>query len=161
MTLKTSSLLLNQSGTALLVALVMMIVLTLIGLASIFTSTFDIKLSGNKRGTTDAFYAAESGIQATVADLENFSLTRYGANNKYENALNDGAKTNSNPTSAYVVLVHDTTQTGAPRGSGYGTHVDFIHFLVTATGQDQLDAGMIKSNCTVQEKVVRIIPSAE
>lgn len=161
MPLKRSSILLNQSGSALLIALVMMIVLTLIGLASSFTSTFDIKLSGNKRGTTDAFYAADSGIQSALSDLENFSLARYAANNKYENALNDGAKANSNPTSAYVVLLHDTTQTGAPRGSGYGTHVDFIHFLITATGQDQLEAGIIKSNCTVEEKVVRIIPGAE
>lgn len=161
MTLKSGSLLLNQSGTALLVAMVMMIVLTLIGLGSIFTSTFDIKLSGNKRGTTDAFYAADSGIQATLSDLENFSLARYAANNRYENALNDGTKTNSNPTNAYVVILHDTTRAGPPRGSGYGTHVDFMHFLVTATGQDQLDAATIKSTCVVEEKVVRIVPSAE
>lgn len=161
MKLKRGSILLNESGTALLVALVMMIVLTLIGLASIMASTFDIKLSGNKKGTTDAFYAADSGIQATLSDLENFNLARYAANNKYVDVLNDGLKANSNPTNAYVVLLHDTTLTGAPRGSGYGTHVDFTHFLVTSSGQDQVDAGLIKSRCTIEEKVVRIIPAAE
>ena len=161
MRLNRRGLLQKQSGTALVVALIMMVVLTLISLGTIFTSTFDIKLSGNKRGTTDAFYAADSGVQATVADLENFNLARYAANNRYVNALNDGSKANSNPTNAYVVLRHDTTQTGAPRGSGYGTHVGFLHFLVTATGEDQLDVGTVKSTCTVEEKVVRIIPSAE
>jgi hypothetical protein len=50
----------NQSGAALVIALIMIIVLTLIGLASIFTSTFEISLSGNKRTSTDAFYLAET-----------------------------------------------------------------------------------------------------
>ena len=50
----------DQSGTALVIALIMIIVLTLIGLASTFTSTFEISLSGNKRLSTDAFYLAET-----------------------------------------------------------------------------------------------------
>jgi hypothetical protein len=50
----------DQSGTALVIALIMIVVLTLIGLASTFTSTFETSLSGNKRLSTDAFYIAES-----------------------------------------------------------------------------------------------------
>ena len=50
----------DQSGSALVIALVMIVVLTLIGLASTFTSTFETSLSGNKRLSTDAFYIAES-----------------------------------------------------------------------------------------------------
>jgi Tfp pilus assembly protein PilX len=50
----------NQSGTALVIALIMIVVLTLIGLASTFTSTFETSLSGNKRLSTDSFYIAES-----------------------------------------------------------------------------------------------------
>ena len=151
----------NQSGSALVIALVMMVLLTLIGLSSILSSSFDIRISGHKRGATNAFYGADSGVQATLADLENFNLSRYDSNNEYKNALNDTAKANLNPTNAYIVLVHDTSQTGAPRGSGMGIHVDFIHFLVTSTAQDQLEIGTTRSNCTIEEKVVRIIPAAE
>lgn len=50
----------DQSGTALVVALIMIVVLTLIGLASTFSSTFEISLSGNKRLSTDAFYNGET-----------------------------------------------------------------------------------------------------
>ena len=50
----------DQSGTALVVALVMIVVLTFIGLTSMFTATFETSLSGNKRLSTDAFYAAET-----------------------------------------------------------------------------------------------------
>jgi Tfp pilus assembly protein PilX len=50
----------NQSGTALVVALVMIVVLTFIGLTSMFTATFETSLSGNKRLSTDSFYNAET-----------------------------------------------------------------------------------------------------
>lgn len=50
----------DQSGTALVVALVMIVVLTFIGLTSIFTATFETSLSGNKRLSTDSFYNAET-----------------------------------------------------------------------------------------------------
>jgi hypothetical protein len=50
----------GQSGTALVVALVMIVVLTFIGLTSMFTATFETSLSGNKRLSTDAFYDAET-----------------------------------------------------------------------------------------------------
>ena len=151
----------NQSGIAIVLALVMMITLTLVGLASIFSSTFEIKLSGNKRASTDAFYGADSGVQVTMSNIENFSLARYGTNNKYENVLGDIANPNPNPTHAYIVLYHNTGQTGSPRGSGMGTHVDFIHFLITSTGQDQVDSGSNKSTCTIEQKVVRLVPAAE
>src|SRR4030043_1479751 len=77
MAIKLDNTLKNQSGAALVIALIMMIVLTLIGLASTFTSTFEIRLSGNKRGSTDAFYAAEGGIQATLANPANFTPSSY------------------------------------------------------------------------------------
>jgi type IV pilus assembly protein PilX len=74
----------DQSGVALVLALVMIVILTLIGLASTYTSTFEMKLSGNKRGTTDAFYAADSGVQVIVANVENFSLPGKYVDEKYD-----------------------------------------------------------------------------
>ncbi len=157
------SILRSQSGAALVIALIMMILLTLIGLAANFSSTIEIMLSGHKRGSTDAFYGADSGIHAAVANLENFSLTRYGSDNRYADALNDtsGGKTNSNPTNAYVMLIHDTTQSGAPRGSGMGTHVNFLHFVIASTAKDHLGLTTGSSSCTIDEKVVRIIPAPD
>ena len=45
----------DESGAVLVVALIMMVVLTLIGIAGSFTSIFEIMISGHKRGSTDAF----------------------------------------------------------------------------------------------------------
>lgn len=58
----------DQAGAALVIALIMIVVLTLIGLASTFTSTFEISLSGNKRLSTDAFYDSETVRSATSAE---------------------------------------------------------------------------------------------
>lgn len=55
----------EQSGAALIIALIMIVVLTLIGLASTFNSTYEIKLSGNKRASTDAFYITDSRLKQT------------------------------------------------------------------------------------------------
>jgi hypothetical protein len=45
----------DQSGTALVIALIMIALLSLIGSASMFTSTIEISLSGNKRGKAASY----------------------------------------------------------------------------------------------------------
>jgi hypothetical protein len=152
----------NESGAALVIALIMMIVLTLIGLASIFTSTFEIKISGNKRGSTNAFYGADSGIQVLVSRVENFNPTLYNATTLQYNPFTDVNNININPTNAQATMTYQVTQQGAPRGYGFSAlNFEFEHFLVASTGRDQTDSNLIKSTSTVQEKVVRLVPTLQ
>jgi len=149
----------DQSGFALVLALIMIVILTLIGLASTYTSIFEMKLSGNKRGTTDAFYAADSGIQVVVANVENFSLPGKYVDNKY-NPFTDPK--NPNPTKAKVLIQYDTTQEGSPRGSGFSAiSFEFRHFVIDSKGEDQMDAGLVKSASEIEEKVVRLVPTLQ
>lgn len=150
----------NQSGAALVVALIMMIVLTLIGLAAMFTSTFEVILSGNKRGATDAFFAADSGVQVTIANIENFDIPGKYVNNQY-NPFND--KKNPNPTNAKVTITFNPAQTGAPRGLGLSAagNYEFNYYLIESTGKDQLEVNSNKATCTVEQKVVRLIPTIQ
>jgi hypothetical protein len=150
----------DQSGVALVIAMITMIVLTLIGLASTFTSTYEIKLSGNKRGSTDAFYAADSGVQVVVANIENFNLPGKYVDNKYYPFTDPN---NPNPTKAKVIISYDTTQEGPPRGSGFSAtgNFEFRHYLIESVGQDQIELNPIKSTCTIQEKVVRLVPTLQ
>lgn len=159
MDIKNNSVLKNQSGAALVVALVMMVVLTLIGLASIFSSTFDIKISGNKRGSTNAFYGADSGIQVLVARVENFNPSTH---NYPYNPFTD--VNNINPTNAQATITYDTAQQGAPRGGGVSAlNFEFEHFLVASTGRDRdsTDIDPIRSTCEIREKVVRLVPTLQ
>jgi Tfp pilus assembly protein PilX len=158
---RNSSFLNDQSGAALVIALLMMVVLTLIGLASTFTSTFEIKLSGNKRGSTNAFYSADSGAQVVLSNVENFNLPgKYDVNNKYHYSLESGIL---NPTNADIVIYHDTTQSGSPRGMGFSAtgNFEFVHYDVESKGQDQVELSPIKSTTTVQQKVVRLVPTLQ
>ena len=149
----------DQKGAALVIALLMMITLTLIGLGSIFTSTFEMKLSGNKRGATDAFYAADSGIQVTMANINNFNIQEKFVDDKY-NPFTD--ITNPNPTNARVQISHVADQNGSPRGMGFSsTNFEFEHYMINSTGQDQTELAAIKSACVVEEKIIRLVPTLQ
>lgn len=156
---RTQTLLQDQSGIALVIALLMMIMLTLIGLGSIFSSTFEIKLSGNKRGSTDAFYAADSGVQVIMANIENFDMPGKYVDNQYDPFTDPS---NPNPTKAKVTVYYVPDQYGSPRGMGYSaTNFEFLYYRINATGQDQTDMNPIKSACTMEEKVVRLVPTLQ
>lgn len=149
----------DQSGVALVLAMVMIVILTLIGLASTYASIFEIKLSGNKRGTTEAFYAADSGVQVVVDRVENFTLPGKYVDNKYDPFTD---RNNPNPTNAKVLIQYDTTQEGSPRGSGFSAiSFEFRHFVIESTGQDQTEVSLTKSVCTLEEKVVRLLPTLQ
>lgn len=160
MTMKPQMILKNQRGAALVIALMIMIVVTLIGLASTSTSMFEIKLAGNRKGSTSAFYAAESGIQVSAANIQNFNLEGKYVDNKYDPFVDSA---NPNPANAKVTISYDPTQAGAPRGMGFSAagNFDFRYYLIESTGQDQLEVGLLKSACTVEEKVVRLVPTIQ
>ncbi len=49
----------NEDGFVLVIALVMLLVLTMIGVSGIKNSTIELKIAGNERGAAVNFYAAE------------------------------------------------------------------------------------------------------
>ena len=149
----------EQSGAALVIALIMIIVMTLIVLAASFTSNFEIKLAGNKRGSTNAFYSADSGIQVSLGRIENFNIPGQYVDNKY-NPFTD--INNPNPTNASVNITFNPNQQGAPRGIGISAiSFEFNHYMIEATGKDQVEVSPIKSQCTIQEKIVRLVPTMQ
>jgi hypothetical protein len=164
---KTVDILKNQSGAALVIALILLIVITLISLASSFTSIFEIKLAGNKRGSTDAFFAADSGIHVVVADISNFDLPgKYDVGNKYLYSKDPAVLAdldNMNPTKADITIYYDSTQAGPPRGLGFSAtgNYEFMHYTIESTGKDQMDLNLLKSTCTLQQKVVRLVPTQQ
>jgi Tfp pilus assembly protein PilX len=182
MEVKEDLILREQSGAALVIALIMIIILTLIGLASTFTSTFEIKLSGNKRGSTDAFYTAEGGAQSVLANVANFAVTGSwtavpNSSTLPTNLWNQSidSKLPADPATslpagvffavAPQVTVYHTTLTGAPRNLGYGAtgSLNYQYYIVDSTGRDQkIDWGIIGSigsSCQLREKIVRLLPA--
>jgi len=157
----------NQSGVALVIGLIVIIVLTVIVLAASLTSIFEIRLAGNKRGSTDAFYAADSGVQIAMARVENFNLPgNYDVGDKYPYSKDPAVLAdldNMNPTRADIVIYHNSAQTGAPRGFGFSAtgNYEFVHFMIESTGKDQVELSPLKSTSAIQEKVVRLVPTSQ
>jgi hypothetical protein len=52
----------NQSGVSLVVALMILLVLTLIGISTLSTTTFETNIAGNERLYNRAFYTADAGV---------------------------------------------------------------------------------------------------
>ena len=60
----------NKNGVALVIALIMLLILTFIGISAISTTTFEANITGNERVGTDAFYASEAIFQVGLKQLD-------------------------------------------------------------------------------------------
>ncbi len=159
MATKADSILKNQSGMALVVALIMIIVLTLIALASSYTSIFEIKLSGTKRASTDAFYAADTGISEITTNTANFNLNSYDANTHTYTPFSDSTNATPNPTNVVATITYIPTQSGPPRGTGFSAvNLGYAYYQIQSVGKDQANLNSIGATTTIQEEVVRLLP---
>ncbi len=162
----------SESGAALVVALLMIVILSLIGIASSSNSTFEIRLSGNKRAATDAFFTADAGMRAIMANTNNFICTDTNTAGVPTEILTEGfaAKKTSNfsfslPagfsfTDQPTVSVFHTSQKKVPRGIGISAIAfNYNYYIINSVGRDQMDLGTAKSTCEIREKIVRLIPT--
>lgn len=60
----------DQNGAALIVSLIILLVLTLLGVASMQTTTLEERMAGNLRDTSVSFEAAEAGLRSAEGYLE-------------------------------------------------------------------------------------------
>ncbi len=60
----------GQRGIVLIVCLIILLMLSLIGIASITTSNSDLTIAGNELNQTGSFYAAESGLERAASEMK-------------------------------------------------------------------------------------------
>ena len=149
---KTNTIMKKQSGTALVVALIMMVVITLIALASSYTSIFEIGISGNKRGKTNAFFVADgciNGIASSAASFDpgNFHVLILNTTSKYD------SPTSPCGSGSVTALLN---QSGPPRGGGWGTGTTYSYFFINCTGHDAAGSAAISQ---MKEDVMRLLPT--
>jgi Tfp pilus assembly protein PilX len=76
----------NERGIVLILALMMLLVLTIIGISSISMTSFESIISGNERLANTAFYSAEAGIHVglnQVPDTTPIAKTQIGPDTYY------------------------------------------------------------------------------
>lgn len=117
----------DSKGYALVIALIMLLVLTIIGISAITTTTYETAISGNERIGTDAFYAAEAGIQVALNQLPVTTpvpRTKLGEESYY---WSGSPKDKSSPQ--YIKPL------GVYPKPGYDTSWAFKRFQANATGE--------------------------
>ena len=114
----------EEKGVALILSILLLLVLTLIGISSVNTANYDIRISGNKRISEQAFYVAEAGINEFLGRF------REGATGE----IKDTAP--SNPDWRLFLALNTGRANGVGYSSGNSNHV-FIQSL-----QNRLDFGV-------------------
>jgi hypothetical protein len=155
----------EQSGAALVIALMMMVVLTLIGLASTFASIFEAKLSGIKRESTAAYYAADAATQAVFNNDGNFQPqpTDVPITNPQGQRPPDllGEPIDRVQPAPIIQLPSGVGFSDPPqvaiyhlrREGGEGSQYAWNGYIIGAVGKDQsTPVGTRKSECTVRQK---------
>ena len=115
----------DQKGVALIVALIILLVLTLIGMSSISSTFFESKISGNDRFGAAAFYAAKGGVDIGINRLPN--TTAYSGNIGSDETYRSGTMTSGSPQP----LIYS----GAMGRPGYDVTWEFRRYQINATGQ--------------------------
>jgi len=155
----------EQSGAALVIALMMMVVLTLIGLASTLTSIFEAKLSGIKRESTAAYYATDAAAQAVFNNDANFlpNPSDVPITNPTVQLPPDlrGDPIDRMQPAPIIQLPSGVGFSDPPqvaiyhlrREGGEGLQYAWDGYIIGALGRDQsTPAGGRKSECTVRQK---------
>jgi len=119
------SLLKNQKGVALVVALIMLLILTFIGLGSITSTIFEVKISGNERVGSAAFYATSAGVEVGISRLPD--ITAYSGTVGSDESYRSGRLTDSSP--------QPQKSLGLILKPGFETTWEFKRFQVNAIGE--------------------------
>lgn len=135
----------RQSGAALVVGLVLLMILTLLAISGMNTSTLELQMAGNFQFSQNAFQAAEIGLQRAMAG------GKFATNNAITTpaTLITGVATDT-PDTYESVISFDCAKNGEtvppPRPGGpafsIGENMGFsaYHFEVSATGRSQRGA---------------------
>lgn len=119
------SVLKNEKGVALVIALIMLVVLTFIGISSISSSVFETRISGNERVGSSAFYTAEGGVKVGISRIPD--LTAYSGTIGSDTSYRSGRSIDTSP--------QPSKDLGLMFRSGYETAWEFRRFQINATGE--------------------------
>ncbi len=113
----------RSRGSALIVSLVFLVVLTLLGLSTMTTARLDLRMAANAQFANQAFQAAESGIDLTLATPSLKTLLSTDPASKLEQQHTVGGQ-NVDTATEYVT-------DGLAPGFSIGTPA--LHFRITST----------------------------
>jgi Tfp pilus assembly protein PilX len=126
----------NQRGMATIVAILMVGMLTLLGLAAMMTSNTDVHIAGNEFVDGKAFYSAEAGLDLACAAIR----TQYEATNKPPTSMPSGTDSMNSCAVTYTTVDDGPAEERTiTTGILAGLHAWRKSFDVTSTAVSKLD----------------------
>ena len=128
--MRASETLKDQKGAILVIAVVILMILSIIGVYAVRSSTIEIKISGQKKFYDTAFNAAEAGIDYVRADNPFGGIDSTNPSANFDSS--SCSDLNFSGTVSYI------GNSPPPVGSGTGQRVGFqAHYhLIDSTGTD-------------------------
>lgn len=113
----------KQQGAALMTALIMLVILTMLGLSSMSTNTMEERMAANSQEVNRAFQAAETGLDLAYADADSFNINNTASN---PNTYTDNSFGSYNADLTYSIAFRQ--ETPPKRGSGWDSNYSLYHF---------------------------------
>ena len=120
----------TQQGAALIVGMVLLVVLTLLAISGMNTATTELLMAGNEKYQENAFQAAETGIERTMATAA-FNPAAMPPPDPPQVDLGDGSN--------YEAIVVPRGSSPPPPGYSIGTF-GAEHFEIQSTGNSLRNA---------------------
>jgi len=152
----------GERGFALFLSMLLLLILTVLGIALLFTATTEQSLSGNETKVSKVFYAACSGVDYATARLSSESTfvggqMPVGVSSHYPGLSRDIDVVVSRPINVgYTIHPGDQVQS---QGTTYGTTqiVENFYFLTsTAQGSAIQAAKMVTADVGIYPQQLRI-----
>jgi len=130
----------GNSGVVLIVCMIILLMLSLIGIASITTSNSELQVAGNEIKNTGAFYAAEAGLEKATSEI----VTSYENTGAPPNPLPYALEDISNYKYYYYVIdLGPAANRTLTYGSYNGLYASVKSFEIISQGADNdLEAGV-------------------
>lgn len=147
----------SQDGFAALIALIMIGMLTLIGLAALSTSDDEMNIAGNEVAEMRAFYAAEAGLEYAASQLQ----SEYVTTGLPPTSMPHGADSiNGCAVSFATVDNGPAEQRTLPHGTLAGLHALVKSFSITDTAVNNNDDARVIMSQTFETALIPIFQFA-
>ena len=125
----------KQRGAALITALMMLVILTMLGLSSMNTTTMEERMAANSQEVNRAFQTASTGLEMAFDDAASFDTSNTVAS-PYSLTNDEIGASGSDYAYTAEAQYRSTFQqmTAPPRGSGWDSTYGFYHFNLSSTG---------------------------
>lgn len=151
----------KQTGAALVMAMVILFILTILGVSALRTSTLEQLMTGNIQEMVRGLQVADSGASKVLVDLNTFNTIPSSGN--YEDFSYNVTGTNDQMQASariykpiHIQITGNRSQCGKRKPSGTGT--GYAYWDQVVTGRTLVSAAVPRAQITLQQGACKESP---